>query len=65
MPVAVGLPTGYPWVLAAASGSIFLNLWQAGLVSAARKRAGIKYPQLYATKEEEASSKDAKVSLIK
>jgi len=61
MPVALGLPTGYPWVLAATTGAIFVNVWQSMLVSVARKRAGIKYPQVYATKDEEASSKDAKV----
>ncbi|UZJ55077.1 hypothetical protein CBS101457_004397 [Exobasidium rhododendri] len=61
MSIAIGLPVGYPWVIAAATGTIFLNIWQSLLVSAARKKAGIKYPQVYATKEEEASNKDAKI----
>jgi glutathione S-transferase len=61
MTVALGLPTGYPWVLALTTGSIFLNIWQSTLVSAARKKAGIKYPQMYASKEEEARSKEAKI----
>lgn len=34
-----------------------VTIWQSFLVSSARKQAGIKYPQVYATKEEEKASK--------
>lgn len=37
-----------------------VNIWQISLVSGARKRASIKYPQVYATKEEESQSPQAK-----
>lgn len=38
----------------------FITFWQSILVSGARKAAKIQYPQMYATKEEENKSKEAK-----
>ena len=38
-----------------------VNVWQSMLVTQARKKAGIKYPQMYASKEEEKESNDALV----
>lgn len=43
----------------AATGGLWLNFWQMFLVSKARKDSGIKYPQMYASKEEQEKSKEA------
>jgi glutathione S-transferase len=50
----------YPWVVGVAASVPFLTFWQMLLVSSARKASKIKYPQVYATKEEEAASVEAR-----
>lgn len=50
----------YPWVVGVAATIPFLTFWQAMLVSSARKESKIKYPQVYASKEEEASNPAAR-----
>lgn len=60
MVIALGLPNNYPFVVGAAAAAPLLTVWQSLLVSRARKLAGIKYPQMYATKEEESLSPSAR-----
>ncbi|KAG8986449.1 hypothetical protein FRB94_005637 [Tulasnella sp. JGI-2019a] len=47
------IPDNYTYVLLAASSYALLNAYQSRNVGKARKAAGIKYPQVYATKEEQ------------
>ncbi|KAG8750565.1 hypothetical protein FRC12_012829 [Ceratobasidium sp. 428] len=49
MSTTITLPEHYGYVALAAVSTAFLTAWQAfSVVSNARKRAGIKYPQMYA-----------------
>ncbi|PWN17902.1 membrane-associated proteins in eicosanoid and glutathione metabolism [Microstroma glucosiphilum] len=58
-PINVVLPYGFGFVGLAATGGLWLNFWQMFLVSKARKASGVKYPQMYASKEEQEKSKEA------
>ncbi|CAO1614094.1 unnamed protein product [Parajaminaea phylloscopi] len=53
--LTVHIPTGYPLVGLAAVGTTYLLLAQTILVSSARKRAKIPYPQIYADTAEAAA----------
>ncbi|KAH9940663.1 hypothetical protein B0H21DRAFT_754317 [Amylocystis lapponica] len=55
------VPAGYSLVLASAAATAFLTTWQGIVVSKARRKAGIPYPQGYAERSEMAASKDAVV----
>ncbi|THG99861.1 hypothetical protein EW026_g2555 [Hermanssonia centrifuga] len=57
MPIV--LPDNYGYPLLAVTSSYWLMVWQTTLVGLARKAAGIPYPQLYAEKDEAASSQEA------
>ena len=57
---AITVPAAYPWVLSVASGSLLLNFGQLFAVSRARKRAGIKYPALYADAKDAETRPEAK-----
>ncbi|KDR77511.1 hypothetical protein GALMADRAFT_245666 [Galerina marginata CBS 339.88] len=59
MSFTVTLPDGFHYVGAALLSTVFLLLGQNMTVSKYRKRAGIKYPQLYAEKAEAEASNDA------
>ncbi|GHJ87141.1 hypothetical protein NliqN6_3543 [Naganishia liquefaciens] len=52
------LPTNYAFVALAASGALWLNLFQITIVSKARKEAGVKYPVYMA--ENSIAEKDPK-----
>ncbi|KAG8986448.1 hypothetical protein FRB94_005636 [Tulasnella sp. JGI-2019a] len=47
------LPDNYAFVLLVVSSYAFLNVYQSLNVARTRKAAGIKYPQVYATKQEQ------------
>jgi len=55
------VPEGIEYVGAALVATGFLQVFQMSNVGKARKRAGIKYPQLYAEVAEAAASRDALV----
>ncbi|KZO98073.1 membrane-associated proteins in eicosanoid and glutathione metabolism [Calocera viscosa TUFC12733] len=46
------VPERFPLVIATATGTVFLNVYQYNNVDRARTAAGIKYPQLYAEQAE-------------
>ena len=52
MSTTITLPENYGYVVLAATSTGFLTLLQFILVSSGRKKAGIKYPQMYAEKAE-------------
>ncbi|KAF9527742.1 hypothetical protein CPB83DRAFT_855550 [Crepidotus variabilis] len=56
MPITYTVPDGLPWVGGALVSSAWLLLFQSLVVSKHRGRAGIKYPQAYADKEEQEKS---------
>ncbi|KAI0140561.1 membrane-associated proteins in eicosanoid and glutathione metabolism [Xylariaceae sp. FL1272] len=58
MTFTLQLPTEYPYVIAVATSTIFVNSLHKVLTSAARKASGIKYPTPYATQEQ--ADKDPK-----
>ncbi|KAI0073935.1 membrane-associated proteins in eicosanoid and glutathione metabolism [Panus rudis PR-1116 ss-1] len=58
MPTVV-LPDGYQYAAGAVVSTLWLTVWQTIKVGAARKRAGIPYPQLYAEKAEADANKNA------
>ncbi|PAV19928.1 membrane-associated s in eicosanoid and glutathione metabolism [Pyrrhoderma noxium] len=58
MPTIV-VPQGFSFVLVASASTVFLNMWQHIRVNNARQAAKIDYPQMYAEKNEAASSKEA------
>jgi len=53
------VPEGFQYVVASLLATGFLLQGQASVVGKYRKKAGIKYPQLYAEKAEADASKDA------
>ncbi|TDL28230.1 membrane-associated proteins in eicosanoid and glutathione metabolism [Rickenella mellea] len=55
----ITLPENYVWVFLPVVATYFLNGWQIFLVGRGRKRAGIKAPNVYATKEEATANIDA------
>lgn len=57
----IAVPAAYPAVLSVASASLLMNIFQVLKVSAARKRAGIKYPALYADAKDAETRLEAKV----
>ncbi|KAF2456392.1 hypothetical protein BDY21DRAFT_372507 [Lineolata rhizophorae] len=57
--VTVTIPREYGYVLIVASSTFFLSTWHAVRVGPFRKRAGIPYPQRYATPEQEAAARSA------
>ncbi|KAF8078826.1 hypothetical protein FPV67DRAFT_1466614 [Lyophyllum atratum] len=59
MSTTLVVPQGFQYVGASLLSTVFLLVGQNIAVSRWRKRAGIKYPQLYAEKAEVAASKDA------
>ncbi|KAJ3507178.1 hypothetical protein NLJ89_g6453 [Agrocybe chaxingu] len=59
MSSTVTLPNGFTYVGAALLSTVYLLLCQHAMVNRFRRRAGIKYPQLYAEKAEAAASGDA------
>jgi len=59
MSFTVTLPNNYEYVGAALVSTVWLLIAQGVIVSRYRKRAGIKYPQMYAEKAEAEASKDA------
>ncbi|KAF8273984.1 hypothetical protein EI94DRAFT_1714448 [Lactarius quietus] len=59
--VAINLPAGSSWVLASIFSIIPVLILQSAAVSKARKRAGIRYPQLYAEKADQEARKDAMI----
>ncbi|KZO98071.1 membrane-associated proteins in eicosanoid and glutathione metabolism [Calocera viscosa TUFC12733] len=59
MPLTLVLPDNYGWVGLAAASTVWLVTYQTVNVSAARKAAGVKYPQLYAEKAEVEKSHEA------
>ncbi|KAG9104197.1 hypothetical protein FRC06_004622 [Ceratobasidium sp. 370] len=59
MPTVITLPENYGYVAPAAVSTGFLIIMQIDLVSSSRKKAGIKYPQMYAERSEMESSFDA------
>ncbi|TEB38949.1 membrane-associated proteins in eicosanoid and glutathione metabolism [Coprinellus micaceus] len=59
MSLISSLPHGYSCVAAAVLSAVFLQVWQTQIVVAKRKKAGIQYPQVYATAEQEKASYDA------
>ncbi|EJU06298.1 MAPEG-domain-containing protein [Dacryopinax primogenitus] len=59
MPFTLVLPDNYPWVALAASSTFWLCAYQVINVSGFRRKAGVKYPQLYADKAEQEKSLDA------
>lgn len=59
-PLSITVPAGYGYVALAATSALWVTVWQGGyLVGQARKRSGIKYPQMYAEKAEAAANKEA------
>jgi len=50
--MTIQIPEQYPLVIAVATSTIFLNIYQYTNVNRHRKASGIKYPQLYAEKAE-------------
>ncbi|KAK4058664.1 hypothetical protein OIO90_000108 [Microbotryomycetes sp. JL221] len=56
----LGLSADYQPVLLVAALSGVLTQWQSFVVSAARKKAGVKYPAPYASNEEAERNPDAK-----
>jgi len=61
MTLTLVLPENYEFVALAGVASAFLTFWQGSQVGRARRKAGVKYPQMYAEKAEMAASKDAVV----
>ncbi|KAG5647541.1 hypothetical protein DXG03_008894 [Asterophora parasitica] len=59
MPTTLAIPDGFQWVGASILSTVFVLAGQNAAVSKWRKRAGIKYPQMYAEKAEAENSKDA------
>jgi glutathione S-transferase len=59
--LTLSLPTGYPFVLLAATSSVFLTTWQGILVGQARKASGLKYPYVYHDKAEATANPKANV----
>ncbi|KAF8273982.1 hypothetical protein EI94DRAFT_976895 [Lactarius quietus] len=59
--VTINLPTGSSWVLASIFSIIPVLYVQSTVVVKARKRAGIRYPQLYAEKVDQEARKDAMI----
>ncbi|KAF8807782.1 membrane-associated proteins in eicosanoid and glutathione metabolism [Phlegmacium glaucopus] len=59
MSVTLTLPNNYQYVGAALFSTVALLFGQGMVVGRYRKRAGIKYPQMYAEKAEAEASKDA------
>ncbi|KAH9014072.1 hypothetical protein EDB84DRAFT_1530461 [Lactarius hengduanensis] len=59
--VTINLPSNFPWVVASIFSIVPVLQLQTSLVVKARKRAGIRYPQLYAEKAEQEASKDARI----
>ncbi|KAJ7054944.1 hypothetical protein C8F01DRAFT_1259358 [Mycena amicta] len=59
MSFTVTLSSDYGYVSAAYFSIVSLLVWQSSTVNKRRAKAGIKYPQLYADKEEVAKSTDA------
>ena len=59
-PLNIVVPSGYGYVGLAATGGLWLSLFQGfWLVNRARKAAKIPYPQAYAEKAEAATNKEA------
>jgi len=50
--MSIVIPERYPLVIATATGTVALNIYQYLNVRSHRKASGIKYPQLYAEKAE-------------
>ncbi|KAJ3477250.1 hypothetical protein NLI96_g10594 [Meripilus lineatus] len=61
MAVTLVLPDGYQYAGAAIISTFWLTFWQMFRVGRSRGKAGIPYPQLYAEKSEQSTSKDALV----
>jgi len=61
MVITLVLPDRFEYVAVAGLASVFLTLWQGNLVYKQRKVAGIRYPQMYAEKEEMTSNSEAYV----
>ncbi|KEP55337.1 microsomal glutathione S-transferase [Rhizoctonia solani 123E] len=59
MATTITLPENYGYVVLAAISTGFLTGFQMIVVSKARKRSGIQYPQLYAEKEQQDKSTEA------
>ncbi|CAE6387917.1 Microsomal glutathione S-transferase 3 OS=Homo sapiens GN=MGST3 PE=1 SV=1 [Rhizoctonia solani AG-1 IB] len=59
MSTTITIPENYGYVALAAISTGFLTSFQTLLVSSARKKSGIQYPQLYAEKEEATKSIEA------
>ncbi|KAF5312297.1 hypothetical protein D9619_002922 [Psilocybe cf. subviscida] len=59
MSVTVTLPEGFQYVGSAVVSTVLLLLIQSNVVGRYRKRAGIKYPQLYAENAQVEKSADA------
>ncbi|KAI0347713.1 membrane-associated proteins in eicosanoid and glutathione metabolism [Trametopsis cervina] len=61
MTTMITLPQEYAYTFAGVLPIFYVLLWQITQVGKARKAAGIKYPQLYAEKDEADSSRSAKI----
>ncbi|KAI9454164.1 hypothetical protein BJY52DRAFT_1285864 [Lactarius psammicola] len=57
--VTINLPAGSSWVAASLFSIIPVLQYQFAVVANARRKAGVRYPQLYAEKAEQEASKDA------
>lgn len=57
--VTIHVPAGFSWVAAALLSIVPVLQYQVVTVARARVKSGIKYPQAYASKEEQEASKDA------
>jgi glutathione S-transferase len=58
---SIDLPAGSSWVVASLFSIVPVLHYQLAGVARARKRAGVRYPQLYAEKVEQEASKDAMI----
>ncbi len=59
--LVLALPAAYPYVALGAISSVFLTLWQSFRVGTARKASGLKYPNMYFSKDEAEKDKKAAV----
>ncbi|KAF2138239.1 uncharacterized protein K452DRAFT_290821 [Aplosporella prunicola CBS 121167] len=58
--ITLEVPKEYGYVLAVATGTLFLGAWHGGRVMPFRKAAGVPYPYQYASKEQIDACDDAK-----
>ncbi|KAI0796374.1 hypothetical protein BC629DRAFT_1592598 [Irpex lacteus] len=59
--IAIVIPRGYSYVVAAVVSTFWLTFLKSGQVEIARKQANIKWPQPYADKAEAAASENAHI----